>query len=126
MTRRRTTASLNWNLLKAFMRTAEHRSFAAAARAAGVQRPAVSEKMGRLEQELGVRLIDRRAGSGGLALTPHGQRLRRILVEFDKQLDALACDEPAATPDGECAGILRDIDEAWSALERVRAALRKP
>jgi molybdenum-dependent DNA-binding transcriptional regulator ModE len=125
VTRRRPATSLNWNLLKAFMHTAEHGSFAAAARAAGVQRPTVSEKMGRLEQELGVRLIDRRAGSGSLALTPHGQRLRRMLVEFEKQLAALACDDPVSTADRECAGILRDVDEAWSALERVRAALRK-
>lgn len=125
MTRRRPAASLNWNLLKAFIQTAEHGSFASAARAAGVQRPTVSEKMGRLEQELGVRLIDRRAGSGGLALTARGQRLRRMLLEFEEQLDALTCDDAVSTADGECAGISRDVDEAWSALERVRAALRR-
>src|SRR5690348_5491643 len=75
---------LNWNLLRAFCGIAEHRTLADAARAAGVQRPTISEKVAELEAGLGHRLIDRQPGNDRFRLTSHGTRLRRLLIEFNR------------------------------------------
>jgi DNA-binding transcriptional LysR family regulator len=124
MTRRATLASLNWNLLRAFSQVAQHRSFAEAARSAGVQRPTVSEKIARLEQQVGVGLIERRAGNEGFRLTHHGKQLRRLLLNFERQLTAWSTDahERASRNDGQ--DILLEVEDALEALERVRRALR--
>ncbi|MGN6668635.1 MAG: LysR family transcriptional regulator [Trinickia sp.] len=125
MARRATTAQLNWNLLRAFSETAQHRSFAEAARAAGVQRPTISEKMARLEAELGGRLMERRAGNDGFRLTHHGKRLRRLLSHFEGLLAGLEMEMSGQSPRDEATDILREVEDALSALERARKALRK-
>ena len=125
MTRRATSAPLNLNLLRAFSEIAEHRSFAAAARAAGVQRPTVSEKIAHLEAQLGVRLMERRAGDDGFRLTRHGTRLRRLLLDFDGLLSVWRSEMSEPPPHDQVTDILREVEEAMSALERARKALRK-
>lgn len=125
MTRHAKHAPLNWNLLRAFSEIAQHRSFAAAARAAGVQRPTVSEKIAHLEAQLGVRLMERRAGDDGFRLTPHGSRLRRLLLHFDGLLSGWRMEASEHSSHDEATDILREVEDAMSALERARKALRK-
>jgi DNA-binding transcriptional LysR family regulator len=125
MTRRAGSAPLNWNLLRAFSEIAQHRSFAEAARVAGVQRPTVSEKIAQLEAQLGHRLMERRAGNDGFRLTAHGKRVRRLVLDFSRQLAALSADAPESSSSDEGADILLDVEEALLALERARRSLRK-
>ena len=115
---------LNWNLLKAFSGIAEHRTLADAARAAGVQRPTISEKVAQLEAGLGHRLIDRQPGNDGFRLTPHGTRLRRLLVEFNRQLAAL-CNADGEPPSDDVTQVLLDVEDALSALERAKKTLTR-
>jgi DNA-binding transcriptional LysR family regulator len=124
MTRRANHAPLNWNLLRAFSEIAQHRSFAAAARATGVQRPTVSEKIANLEGQLGVRLMERRAGDDGFRLTPHGSRLRRLLLRFDALLSGWRIEASGPASRNEVTDILREVEDAMSSLERARKALR--
>ncbi|WP_219909880.1 helix-turn-helix domain-containing protein [Trinickia symbiotica] len=117
---------LNWNSLRTFLAIAQHRSLADAARAAGVQRPTMSQKIASLEGQLGVRLMERRAGSDGFRLTPHGKRLRRLLLDFNRQLAILSRTEAEPSCGDKLADMLEDVDEALSALGRVSKALRRP
>lgn len=113
---------LNWNLLRAFCGIAEHRTLADAARAAGVQRPTISEKVAELEAGLGHRLIDRQPGNDRFRLTSHGMRLRHLLVDFNRQLKALSKADGEPPPD-DVTQILLDVEEALSALERAKKKL---
>ena len=116
---------LNWNLLKAFLGIVEYRTLADAARAAGVQRPTISEKLSALEAVLELQLIERQPGNDRLRLTPEGERLRRLLVEFDRELALLCKPRGAESHAHDAAAILREVEEAMSALERVRKVLEK-
>jgi DNA-binding transcriptional LysR family regulator len=117
---------LNWNLLKAFLGIARYRSLADAARAAGVQRPTVSQKISELEVSLGFPLMERQSGGDGFTLTPRGRQLRCIVADFHRQLAALHNAATDASPSGEVANnILRDVEEAQAALQRAEKALRQ-
>ncbi len=73
---------LDLGLLNSFLAVVEGGGFRAAARRLGVSQPLLSQHLRRLEQELGVPLIDRSRRGG--APTPQGQRLlphARRLVE---------------------------------------------
>ena len=71
--------------LMAFVRTADLGSFVAAGRALGISASAVGKAMMRLEDELGVRLLQRSTRS--LRLTEEGkvfhERCRRVLDDLD-------------------------------------------
>nr|WP_297355232.1 LysR family transcriptional regulator [uncultured Caldimonas sp.] len=71
--------------LLAFVKTADLGSFVAASRALEISASAVGKAVGRLEQEVGVRLIQR--STRRMQLTPEGrlfhERCRRILDELD-------------------------------------------
>lgn len=73
------------NGLLAFARTAELGSFIAAGRALGISASAVGKSVARLEQELGVRLLQR--STRRIGLTEEGrlfnERVRRILDDID-------------------------------------------
>lgn len=116
---------LNWNLLKAFLRVTEHRTLADAARAAGVQRPTISEKVKGLEAELGLRLMERQPGNDGFRLTPRGERLRRLLIYFDRELATVCATDGESLPDEGVMDILRNVELALSALERAKEALSR-
>lgn len=86
------TKTLEWNNtmdrlngLLAFARTAELGSFIAAGRAIGISASAVGKSVARLEQELGVRLLQR--STRRIGLTEEGklfnERVRRILDDID-------------------------------------------
>ncbi len=71
--------------LLAFVRTADLGSFVAAARTLGISASAVGKSVTRLEQELGVRLLQR--STRRIALTEEGrqfhERCRRLLDDLD-------------------------------------------
>ena len=68
----------NWNLLVAFETVARHGSFSRAAVELNVLQPAVSRRVALLEQELGVRLINRLRPAA--TLTADGQILFRAVT----------------------------------------------
>lgn len=75
------TETLEWKItmdrlsgLLAFARTAEFGSFIAAGRALGISASAVGKSVARLEQELGVRLLQRSTRRVGL--TEEGQAVQ--------------------------------------------------
>lgn len=69
----------------AFIRTVEGGSISAAARTLGLSRPAVSRQLARLEEQLGVALLER--GPRSVVPTAAG---RRLYAEAAPHLDALA------------------------------------
>lgn len=78
-------ATSNLSGLQAFVRTADLGSFVAAGRVLGLSASAVGKSVARLEQELGVRLLQR--STRRVALTEEGrlfhERCRRILDDLD-------------------------------------------
>lgn len=89
--------------LRSFVRTAEHGSFSAAARAMGVTPAAVSKNVGLLETTLGVRLFHR--STRRLSLTEGGERfLRQVDGPLAGVLDAIA---GVRTNDLRPAGVLK-------------------
>ena len=86
---------LDLGLLNSFVAVVEGGGFRAAARRLGVSQPLLSQQMRRLEQELGVKLIERSRRGG--APTPQGQRLlphARRLVEGARQAASLFAPRP--------------------------------
>ncbi|MCD4720117.1 MAG: LysR family transcriptional regulator [Desulfobacula sp.] len=65
--------NLDWNLLYTFMVIVQEEGIVTAAERLLVTQPAVSLALKRLEETVGIRLIDR--GSGKLAMTPAGEAL---------------------------------------------------
>ncbi len=65
--------AFDWTLIRAFLATAEHGSFSAAARATDSTQPTVGRQVTALEEELGVVLFER--VGRGLVLTPTGLEL---------------------------------------------------
>ncbi|WP_207483327.1 LysR family transcriptional regulator [Arenibaculum pallidiluteum] len=88
------------NDLTAFLAVAEHRSFRRAADALGLSPSSLSHTLRALEQDLGVRLLNRTTRS--VAPTEAGQRLveqlRPVLTELDRALGAV--DAFRGTPSG--------------------------
>lgn len=76
----------NSTALLAFVKAAEHGSFAAAARDAGISAAALGQSVRRLEDRFGVRLLNRSTRS--MSLTPEGllllERARAPLRELDE------------------------------------------
>ncbi|MBI1339026.1 LysR family transcriptional regulator [bacterium] len=65
--------ALDWAKLQSFVAVAEHGSLSAAARATGASQPTLSRHIAMLEEEVGLRLFDRR--SDGLSLTATGAEI---------------------------------------------------
>jgi DNA-binding transcriptional LysR family regulator len=82
---------MDYNDIPLFVRVVEAGSFTAAAQALGTQKSSVSRSVSRLEQELGVRLLQRTTRK--LALTDAGQaffeRVRGVVVGVDEAADAV-------------------------------------
>lgn len=66
-------ADFDWNLVRAFLATAEEGSYSAAAKVLRLAQPTIGRQVALLEQQLGVALFER-AGRG-VALTPTGLEL---------------------------------------------------
>jgi DNA-binding transcriptional LysR family regulator len=77
--------------LTAFLAVAKHSSFTKAASHLGISTPTISQAMRSLEEQFGVRLLNRTTRS--VALTEAGEellgRLRPVMEGFDKAIDAV-------------------------------------
>ena len=71
--RERLLRNLDWNLLYTFLVIVEESSITGAARRLSLSQPSVSNALKRLEEHLGMRLIQRRKGM--FALTEQGLRV---------------------------------------------------
>lgn len=127
MAHRSTDATTDLDLVARFVRVAEARSFAAAASRSGLPKSTLSRSVSRLEQNLGVRLLERTTRS--LRLTDEGLRLfetaSRGIATIDEALD-LATDSPQ-----NLRGTLRisappDLGETMLAELVVRFCERQP
>lgn len=76
---------MNWSALHSFLEVARAGSLARAAAALGVNHSTVLRRLATLEQELGIRLFDRRAG--GYAMTPAGEQLRDLLGDVAERIE---------------------------------------
>ena len=116
-------AQINLKQLEAFVQVAKHQSFRKAADVLATTQPNISSRLATLEQQLGVKLMDRKAGH--ISLTPIGERLleqaRLVLQQMDEFI-------VAAGEDHLFEGVLRlgvteMIVHSW--LSRYLAALSK-
>ena len=67
---------------KIFLTIVEHRSISAAARALYISQPAVSAHLNRLEEEVGISLVQRQKGSHSILLTPEGEAFIAVAREW--------------------------------------------
>ena len=83
----------NLNAMVVFVRVAETKSFTAAAKRLGISPSGVSKAVGRVEEELGVRLLNRTTRT--VSLTDDGasffERCRQILAEIEDAETTLTC-----------------------------------
>lgn len=94
---------IDWNLLRAFLETAETGSLSAAARRLGLTQPTLSRQVAALEQQLGVTLFERLGRSmaltaPGLALLEHARvmgaaadELRLAATGQSQAVDGVVC-----------------------------------
>lgn len=94
---------MDLNLLTVFVAVAEHHSFTQAAEALGMQRSAVSRRVAKLEEELGVQLLIR--STRHVAVSTAGQRLLADVAPLLGRLEAAVHELPEAS--SEPAGELR-------------------
>ncbi|WP_133646902.1 LysR substrate-binding domain-containing protein [Paraburkholderia flava] len=91
--------TLDLDLLRAFIAVAEAGSFTAAADVVGRSQSAVSQKVLRLEESLGLQVLERTSRS--LSVTPDGERVlvagRRLLAQYDAFMQELRNPEPLET-----------------------------
>lgn len=87
---RRAGSRPDFHQLETFLKVAETRSFAEAARQMGVSQPAVSQTIARLEELCGGDLFERRRGAP-VALTPIGRAIlpkaKLLLFTIDQQMN---------------------------------------
>jgi len=67
---------------KIFLTIAEHQSISAAARSLYISQPAVSAHLNRLEEEVGIQLVQRQKGHHSILLTPEGERFIPVAREW--------------------------------------------
>jgi DNA-binding transcriptional LysR family regulator len=75
-------ADLSWDDLRYFLRAAEAKTLAGAARALGVEHTTIGRRLSALERALGAPLVVR--GSDGIKLTPLGERLLPVVRELER------------------------------------------
>ena len=93
---------MDLNALALFVESAQAGSLSEAARRTGVPLPTLSRKIRKLEEALGMRLLER--GPSGLVLTPVGTRL---LAESEPAVAVLQQAERSVKSDLGIAGVLR-------------------
>jgi len=84
------TTSMNIEYLKTFQEIVRLGSFSETAKKLGISQPAVTFQVQKLEQELGVRLIDR--SQRNIALTPAGKRLLKFAEAVGGEQEKLRYD----------------------------------
>ena len=78
---------LNWDDLRYFLRAAEAKTLAGAARALGVEHTTIGRRLSALERALGAPLVVR--GPDGLKLTPLGENLLPLVHEVERAIVAV-------------------------------------
>ena len=81
---------MNLDYLRTYLEVARLGSFSEAAKRLGITQPAVSFQIQRLEQELGVRLVDR--SQKAISMTEAGKRLLRFADSVDQEHEHLLQD----------------------------------
>ncbi|HEX6239551.1 MAG TPA: LysR family transcriptional regulator, partial [Polyangiales bacterium] len=81
------TPELDWDDLRFFLRAAETRSLAGAARAMGVEHTTVGRRLTALERALGAPLLLR--GPDGLRLTALGDQVTPLVADLERAVNAL-------------------------------------
>jgi DNA-binding transcriptional LysR family regulator len=94
---------LDWNLLRTFLVIAHERSVSRAATRLHLTQPAVSQALRRLEDQLGVRLVDR--GGPRIEITQAGIEVRAIAEEIYGTISRLALTN--VDRDHDIAGLVR-------------------
>ena len=117
---------MEFRLLESFVAVAEAGSVTAAARRLRISQPSLSQQMQRLEAELGVALLDRRAGNRGVALTPSGEALlveaRGLLAHRRRSIPVVLGLTLGVTP----AYVSRIVDRIQADLPSVQVGLADP
>jgi DNA-binding transcriptional LysR family regulator len=93
---------LNWDDLRYFLRAAQTKTLAGAARAMGVEHTTIGRRLSALEHALGAALVMR--GPEGLTLTPLGERVAPMVQDLER-------------------GVLAVFELATLQIERVRLAV---
>lgn len=86
----------NWDDLRYFLRAAQTKTLAGAARSMGVEHTTIGRRLSALEHALGAALVLR--GPGGLTLTPLGERIAPLVQEVERAV--LAARAAAASQRG--------------------------
>jgi DNA-binding transcriptional LysR family regulator len=76
----------NWDDLRFFLRAAQTKTLAGAARSMGVEHTTIGRRLTALERALGAPLVLR--GPEGLKLTPLGERIAPLVVEVERAVSA--------------------------------------
>ena len=76
----------NWDDLRFFLRAAQTRTLAGAARSMGVEHTTIGRRLSALERALGAPLVLR--GPDGLTLTPLGERIAPLVQEVERAVSA--------------------------------------
>ncbi|HEX3139567.1 MAG TPA: LysR family transcriptional regulator [Rhizobacter sp.] len=87
------TDAINWDDLRYFLRAAQAKTLAGAARALNVEHTTVGRRLTTLERSLGAALFLR--GPEGLSLTPLGERVSPLVLDLEHEVQAIM--ELAAT-----------------------------
>jgi len=109
---------MDLNALRLFVAAAQAGSLSEGARRTSVPLPTLSRRVRKLEDELGVRLVER--GARGLALTPAGTRL---IADAEPALASLSQAEQRLSSEDGVAGVLRvsippNFQPLWTVLTR--------
>jgi DNA-binding transcriptional LysR family regulator len=76
----------NWDDLRFFLRAAQTKTLAGAARSMGVEHTTIGRRLSALERALGAPLVLR--GPDGLTLTPLGERIAPLVEEVERAVSA--------------------------------------
>ena len=99
----------NWDDLRFFLRAAQQKTLAGAARSLGVQHTTIGRRLAVLERAFGAPLVLR--GPEGLTLTPLGQRIAPLVLEVERAVSAAR-----AAVKAECARVRLSVPQALTAL----------
>jgi DNA-binding transcriptional LysR family regulator len=99
----------NWDDLRYFLRAAQTKTLAGAARSMGVEHTTIGRRLSALERALGAPLVLR--GPEGLTLTPLGQRIAPLVLEVERAVSAAR-----AAVKAECARVRLSVPQALTGL----------
>jgi DNA-binding transcriptional LysR family regulator len=99
----------NWDDLRFFLRAAQTKTLAGAARSMSVEHTTIGRRLSALERALGAPLVLR--GPDGLTLTPLGQRIAPLVQEVERAVSAVR-----AAAKSERARVRLSVPQALTAL----------